>query len=125
MIVYVRLLPTMSVVGEAVLERTRSTPGLIVLTTEALSFSGLVSSERPVKTAELVAIPVTLGLAVMVKVAVLLEDTSPNSHVTTPLDSVKLPCEDVAETNVISGGNGSVSTTLVAPAGPGLAMVSV
>ena len=48
----------------------------------------------------------------------------PREHVTVPDDSVQVPCEAVAESNVTPLGSVSVTVTPVAPEGPALVTVS-
>src|SRR5262245_3655998 len=114
------LLPTYCELGAAVLKRTKSACTLMVLAIEAASFEEFKSVVAAVTLAELVIVPTTVGVAVMVTVAVALLVRVPRLHVTTLLVWVNVPCEDVAETNVTPAGSGSVSTTLLEDEGPRL-----
>src|SRR5215471_6928006 len=139
--VYVRVLPDVTGLGEAFLERTRSTvtPGVTVgvpaptvgvgvappdTTVVALAWllAVFVSGVSEETTAVLVIVVPEGAVTVVwiVRIAKPGELTVPRAAVTLPPDALQVPCVAVQETNVTPPGSASSTTTLVAALGPPL-----
>src|SRR5579864_8079272 len=105
--------------------RERSATGMMV--TEALAelFAGTGSDSLNAAPAVSLKVPSVMAVAVMVKVALLLEGSVPRVKVTALPFVLQVPWLVVADTNCTAAGNVSVTTSEVAAHGPAFETVMV
>ena len=89
-----------------------------MVTTEALSSSAFGSAEAVVTVAALVIVPAAAGWTTSVSQAAASLASDPTLQVTTPAALLTLPCVALAPASTTPPGKVSVTTTLVALAGP-------
>jgi hypothetical protein len=124
-IVYVKLAPTLTDPAEASFVTIKSAAELTVVVVVAELLADVGSVSVAVTLAVLVRVPVAVGVTTMVIVALPPFTIPPRLHVTMPPDSVHTGPVGVTETKVTPVGSVSVSTTLVASAGPPLLTTNV
>lgn len=120
------MLRTTTGLGAPIMAIAKSADGFtVVVTAIAVLLVKLGSKTEVLTVAKLVIVPMTLGVATMVTLAVALLARLPSVTVTVLPDRKALPCEGVAETKVTLPGKVSTNVTPVAVDGPLLVILRV
>src|SRR5882724_6628736 len=91
----------------------------------ATLLAGLVSVPSLETVAMFVRMPSAAGATMMLAIAPVWLLRLPREQITVPAIWVHVPCDALAETNAVPGGNGSDKRTPVVPSGPRLVTVAV